>query len=310
MEEVEKNNYIPCNLCGSTEHRFLFNGKDRLHGKSGIFSYVMCERCGLVYMNPQISLKDLADFYPNNYAPHQSKTSKLGQSEKKIRKKSLLPEYILRSLNENTVLLDVGCGNGKFLDEIKKITNTQVCGLDISKTAVETAKENFNLDIFHGIVTESPYENNSFDLITAWQYLEHVHHPLEVLQKFHRLLKPNGICMIRIPNFNSMNAKIFKNKWYALDCPRHLYIYTPETINKLMEKASFVVTGISHDKSSKNLLNSLQYFFYGDNYNPKYRDKIKNIPIIKSIISPITRIFALLKKSDNIMVSAKKRNQK
>jgi len=302
---MEENNYISCGLCGSTEYRFLFNGKDRLHGKSGLFSYVICNRCGLVYMNPQISMNDLSDFYPSDYDPHQSKTGKPNQSRKKMRKKNLLPEYILRSLNENTVLLDVGCGNGRFLDEVKKLTNTQVCGLDISKVAVQTAKENFGLDIFQGSITEAPFEDGSFDLITAWQYLEHVPRPLEVLQKFQQLLKPNGICIISTPNFNSMNAKIFKDKWFGLDCPRHLYIYTPDTINELLEKAGLVVAEVRHDPSSKNLICSLQYYFYGNNYTAEYRDKIKHATMIKFVLSPITRVFALLKKSDNIIVYAK-----
>ena len=306
---MEKNN-IPCGFCGSNENKFLFNGKDRLHGKGGVFSYVKCSKCGLVYMNPQIGMEELADFYPNDYAPHLSKSDKSKQSQKKMRKKSLLPEDVLQKLNENTMLLDVGCGSGKFLDETKKLTNTQVCGIDISKTAVDTAKQNFGLDIFHGTIAEAPYEDNSFDLITAWQYLEHIQNPLEVLSKINRLLKPNGICMIGIPSIDSMNAKLFKEKWYGLDCPRHLYLYTPETITKLMEKANFVVTGIHHDPSSKNLIRSLQYYFYGDNYNPKHHNKIKNMSILKFILSPITRIFALLNKSDNIIVSAKKTSPK
>ncbi|MHC4192559.1 MAG: class I SAM-dependent methyltransferase [Planctomycetota bacterium] len=307
---MTKTKEISCSLCGRDEYRFLFDAKDRLHGFDGSFSYVICRNCGLVYMNPQVSMSDLADFYPSDYAPHQSKPNKSNLSQKRMRKKSLLPEYILRSLNENTVLLDVGCGNGKFLDEIKKCTNTQVCGLDISKAAVETAKENFGLDIFCGSITEAPFEDGSFDLITAWQYLEHVPRPLKVLRRFYQLLKPNGICIISTPNFDSMNAKIFKDRWYCLDCPRHLHIYTPDTINKLMEKAGFAVTEVRHDTSSKNLIRSLQYYFYGNNYTPEYRDKVKKTLVIKSIVSPITRVFALLRKSDNIIVSARKRNPK
>jgi hypothetical protein len=114
--------------------------------------------------------------------------------------------------------------------------------------------------------------------------------------------------MIGVPSIDSINAKLFKEKWYGLDCPRHLYLYTPDTITKLMEKADFVVTGIYHDPSSKNLIRSLQYFFYENNYNPKHRNKIKNMPMLKFMLSPITRIFALFKKSDNIIVSAKKIN--
>ena len=306
MEKIEKNNCIPCDLCGSTEHKFLFYGKDRLHGKNGVFSYVMCDTCGLVYMNPQISPEDLVGFYPNNYAPHHFKPSKSNRLEKKRRKKSPLPKSALRNLNKNSILLDVGCGNGKFLNEIKNLINCQVYGVDISKTAVKTAKDNFGLDIFHGSITETSFANNSFDLITAWQYLEHVHSPSEVLQKFYHLLKPDGICIISTPNFDSFNAKVFKDRWYGLSCPRHLYIYTPKTINKFLEKAGFLVTGISHDRSSKNLLGSLQYYFYGDNYTPEYHNRVKKNRTVKAVLSPLTRIFALLKKSDNIIVSAKK----
>ena len=308
MEKSENNNYIPCGLCGSTEHKFLFNGRDRLHGKSGVFSYVMCDRCGLVYMNPQISIQALADFYPNDYGPYQTKTAKPARSVKKMRKKSRLPEYVLSNLNKSTFLLDVGCGNGKFLYDTKKLTETQVRGVDISETAVRAAKENFGLDIFRGSITEAPFENDSFDLITAWQYLEHVPRPLEVLHRFHQLLKPDGICLIGTPNFDSVTAKIFKDSWYCLDCPRHLHVYTPDTIRKLMEKAGFAVTQIRHATSSKHLIRSLQYYFYGDNYTPEYRDKIKNTSMVRPLLSPITRIFSFLKKGDTIIVTAKKRS--
>jgi hypothetical protein len=130
------------------------------------------------------------------------------------------------------------------------------------------------------------------------------------MQKFYDLLKPSGICIISTPNFDSFNAKTFKDRWYGLSCPRHLYIYAPKTINKFLEKAGFLVTGISHDKSSKNLLGSLQYYLYGNNYAPECRDKVKKSRAVKAVLSPLTRIFALLKKSDNIIVSAKKRNSK
>ncbi|MBN1974461.1 MAG: class I SAM-dependent methyltransferase [Sedimentisphaerales bacterium] len=296
---------VSCCLCGNNEYKLLFKGQDRLHGKSGLFEYVICNRCGLIYMNPQINADKLSDYYPNDYAPHHSKKGKSSQSNKKMRKKNLLPENILSSLNEKTKILDVGCGNGKFLDEVKKMTNAQVYGLDFSQTAIETAKSMYGLDIVPGVITKAPFERSTFDLITAWQYLEHVPNPLEVLEKFQQLLKPNGICILSIPNYNSMTAKIFKEKWYCLDCPRHLYIYTPETISKLMDKAGLEVIKIKHDPSSKNFIRSLQYYFYGNNYDDKYRDKIKNIPIIKHLISPFTHLFALIRKSDNIIVFAK-----
>jgi 2-polyprenyl-3-methyl-5-hydroxy-6-metoxy-1,4-benzoquinol methylase len=253
-------------------------------------------------MNPQISSKDLMSFYPTNYSPHQYRPSK--ETKKHRNKKISLPSSVYRKLNEHSRVLDVGCGSGSFLNKIKILTNCQVCGVDISQTARNSAKNNYGLDIFCGTITEAPFAGNSFDLITAWSYLEHVPNPSQVLQKLHDLLKPDGDCIISCPNFDSLNAAIFGNKWYHLDCPRHLYIYTPQTITELLKKSGFVVKKMIHEKLSKGLLGSLQYYFYGDNFNPKYRNKIRRSSLIKTIASPLTRLAAIIKKADAIIVHA------
>ncbi len=309
MNALVKTEYVSCNLCGSSENRFLFNAKDRLHGIGGSFSYVKCVNCGLVYMNPQITPEDIGKFYPVNYAPHQSKAGQRQQNIKKLEKKSkiqYLTQNYFRKLNQNISLLDVGCGNGKFLNEIKTLFGCQVYGIDISAQASELAKKDFDLKVFVGTITQAPFSDNYFDVVTAWQYLEHVHNPLQTLKKICDLLKPNGICVISTPNIDCINAKIFKDRWYNADCPRHLYLYSPATINNLLEKAGLVLTKIIYEPSSKNIINSLQYYFYGDNYDTKYHNKIKNTMIAKWLLSPLAKIFALLKKADNIIVFAKK----
>ena len=308
MDKIIKKSYIPCNLCGSCESKFLFDAKDRAHGMKGSFTYVKCTDCGLVYMNPQISPEDVKAFYPDDYAPHKSHLDKAGKSEKmsKSRLVRSLPRLLLQKLNEKSCVLDVGCGSGKFLNEIKSVFGCKVYGLDISEQAAKTAKDDYGIEVFTGVVTVAPFPPDYFDVITAWQYLEHVHNPLESLQMFYRLLKPDGFCLISTPNFNSFNAKIFRDRWFGLECPRHLYIYTPETINKLLQKAGFSLAAVSYDKSSKNLINSLQYYFYENNYSPEHRDRVKNTLMIKAVLSPMSRIFALLKMSDNMIVLAKK----
>lgn len=310
MQEIGKNNYVPCDLCGNTEHKFLFYGKDRLHGIKGTFSYVMCAGCNLVYMNPQISSKNLMKYYPNDYGPHQSKSPKIEHDEKltkpNIRKNSTL-DFIYRKLNHQSVLLDVGCGNGKFLYEIQSLIGCSVYGIDISEDAVAMAKNNYNLDIFRGTITEAPFLNDYFDVITAWSYLEHVNNPSEVLTRVYDLLRPNGDFVMSCPNCDSFNAKLFKDKWYHLDCPRHLYLYTPKTIVNFLKKTGFVVMEIAYEKSSKGLLGSLQYYFYGNNFNLKHRNKIRRSSLVKALVSPLTRITYLVKKSDMMIVYARKR---
>lgn len=302
--------HIPCNLCESTECKFLFNAKDRLHGFEGNFSYVVCKNCGLVYMNPQVCPAEIVKFYPPDYAPHKAKAeTKLRERhgvKKKLRKRPFI-KPICDKLRQQLRLLDVGCGNGRFLNEIKTLTGCEVYGVDISANAAKAAREDYGIDIFTGPITESPFSDNFFDVITAWSCLEHVGNPSQVLLKISKILKNDGLCVISTPNFDSLNARLFKDKWYHLDCPRHLYLYTPKTIVNLLEKTGFVVTEMAYEKSSKGLLGSLQYYFYGDNFSPKHSDKIRRSSLIKALISPLTRITYLIRKSYTMIVLARKR---
>ncbi len=203
-------------------------------------------------------------------------------------------------------MLDIGCGSGKFLNEMRTLTDCEIHGVDLSELAVESARRNFEIDIFHGEIGQIPIRNSYFDVITAWEYLEHVHKPTEVLRKIYDLLKPHGDFVISCPNFDGVNARIFGSKWYNLDCPRHLHLYTPKTITRLLQESGFTVTSITYNSSSKSLLGSLQYWLYADNVNPRYRNRIRKSSLIKALVSPISRISALVKKSDSMTVFARK----
>ena len=306
---MTKTNKIPCDLCGSDEHKFLFEAKDRLHGFDGTFSYVICKNCGLVFMNPQVSPSDIVKFYPPDYAPHKAKvdTKQLDQSaiKNKLKRRPFVASCC-KKLSEQSRVLDVGCGNGYFLYEIRTVTGCQVYGIDISKTTAKTARENYGIDVFTGTILESPFPDNYFDIITAWAFLEHVNNPSEVLLKMSNLLKNDGLCIISIPNFESLNAKLFKDKWYHLDCPRHLYIYTKRTITGLFEKSNLTVNKIIYNKSSNGVLGSLQYYIYGDNFSHYHRNRVKRSLLLRKIVSPWSRITALMRQSDMMSVCAEK----
>jgi len=305
---VEKRQ-VPCDLCGSNEQEFLFDAKDRLHGCEGAFTYVQCRECGLVFMNPQVVPGEIGGFYPSDYSPHKAKvkTEQLNQSviRRKLKKRPFTSSLFKR-VSEKSRILDVGCGSGIFLYEMKTTTGCDVYGIDISKTAAKTARESYGIEVFNGKITQSPFEDNFFDVITAWAFLEHVNSPSEILLKMSNLLKKDGFCIISIPNFESINARLFKDKWYHLDCPRHLYIFTKRTIIGLFEKSNLRIKKIAYNKSTNGVLNSLQYYFYGDNYNPNHRDKVKRSLLLRKIAPLWSRITALMRQSDMMSVFAEK----
>ncbi len=306
---MTKTRMVACDLCGGTKHDFLFSAKDRLHGFEGTFTYVQCKRCGLVYMNPQISPDETGKFYPSDYGPHKAKPKEQYLDPYILKgkyKKRPFSATVFDKLTKSARLLDVGCGNGSFLNEIKSVTGCCVYGLDLSKTAAKTARENYGLDIHTGTILDAPFPNNHFDVITAWSFLEHVPNPSEVLLKILNLLKNGGSCIISTPNFRSVNSKLFREKWYHLDCPRHLYIYNPKTIARLLEKSGLSIQKIKYNKGSKGVLGSLQYYFYGDNYKPEHRNRIRRSLFLRKIMSPLARISALMKQSDVMIIHAKK----
>ena len=210
-------------------------------------------------------------------------------------------------MGPDTKLLDVGCGSGKFLDKIRQETGCKVQGLDISRQAVKYANENYGIDVFCGNITEAPFAAESFDIITAWWYLEHIPNPSLVLQTMHRFLKTNGHCIIGIPNIESFNGKFFKDKWYHLDCPRHLFLYSPNTISSFLKKAGFDVEKIVYDKAARGLFHSCRYYFGKENVSLRNRGHIPGSSIIKKLMLPFTLFLSLIKKSDTMVIYAVKR---
>lgn len=301
---------VTCDLCGSTNRKLLFEARDRLHGFEGRFSYVKCAECGLVYMNPQVLPNDVGEFYPPDYGPYQAKRDKTGENPRAARaelKKKPLSPAIWAKLTEQSRLLDVGCGNGGFLDTVREITGCSVHGVDTSKIAAKRARDNYQIDIFAGALPECPFPDDYFDVITAWWYLEHVPNPSEVLQKMSSLLKQDGYCVIGVPNIDSLNAKIFRDKWYHLDCPRHLYIYSPDTMARLLDDADLETIRIVFDRTPWGLFRSLRYYFGDDNVPLKNRRRLRGSSLLKRLLLPWTILLALLKQSDIMVVYARKK---
>jgi len=209
-------NNTKCMLCGNDNYKLVYNAQDEEHGIAGTFTYVRCKKCGLVYMNPQITNEELAQYYPTNYLPHKIvKNSPENKGEKSDSKLvtaikkfffqhtniSKIPSFIIDNLNAESKVLDIGCGNGTFMNDIRNKTQCHIDGIDFSETAVKSAKESYALNIIKGTVENVPFSPQSFDLITAWWFLVHVNNPNEVLQSVAKFLKDDGDCIVGGPKF-------------------------------------------------------------------------------------------------------------
>lgn len=133
-------------------------------------------------------------------------------------------------------LLDVGCGNGKFLS-MAKAMGWEVVGVDFDELAVDAARK-AGLTVVHGDVF-SISDYNGFDYITCSHVIEHVHHPRDFLKHIFFLLKPNGKFWLETPNIQSYGHDQFRADWRGLEPPRHLVLFSNNALRELLSQTGF-----------------------------------------------------------------------
>jgi 2-polyprenyl-3-methyl-5-hydroxy-6-metoxy-1,4-benzoquinol methylase len=116
-----------------------------------------------------------------------------------------------------------------------------VVGIDASHAVVERIRTQMGLRALAGSLPQPELVPASFDVITMWQALEHVHRPLDVLREAKRLLTPGGKLVIAVPNIDSGPFRWFGPDWFGLDLPRHLTHFSAATLRRMVEQAGFRV---------------------------------------------------------------------
>lgn len=227
-----------CPLCSGPRWCMLVEAADPSPDSAGLrFAVVQCQDCGLCYTNPRPSESSILRFYSESYPPYRP------SSHVKRRKRwlgglwrdgQLVPRF------GKGRLLDFGCGNGAFLVQMRQ-AGWQVTGLDISPATVRHLRGELALSALEGSLPHPELPDESFEVITMWSSLEHVHRPLEVLRAAQRLLVPGGKLLVSAPNIDSLPFRWFGPHWFGLDLPRHLTHFTPWTLRLMLERAGFQV---------------------------------------------------------------------
>ncbi len=157
----------------------------------------------------------------------------------------------IRRFRSNGKLLDVGSGVGYFVKEALE-NGFEAEGIEFSSDAAKIGQQHFHLNIHFGDLFTVDFPKNSFDIITLWQVLEHMQNPQKVLRKVHYLLKTEGLLAIAVPNFSSFQSKIFQDRWYHLEIPRHLFHYDPICLDQLLQKNGFDIESINFFSKEHN----------------------------------------------------------
>ncbi len=155
-----------------------------------------------------------------------------------IRKSANLIESRIRT--DTRRLLDIGCGYGFFLQEMKS-RGWHVEGIEVSRVGRQYTREKWDVRVYSEPLQQLDLCENAYDVITLFYVLEHVVDPLGLLLQVRRVLKPNGLVLVRWPHSTPI-VKILGPVSKKLDLyhtPYHLYDFSPETIEKLLALCGF-----------------------------------------------------------------------
>jgi 2-polyprenyl-3-methyl-5-hydroxy-6-metoxy-1,4-benzoquinol methylase len=230
--------YTHCPVCGAADFENKWKAKD--HTVSGeFFDIAVCHQCTLAFTQDVPDADSIGPYYKSeNYISH-SNTSKgiVNNIYHAVRKRTLANKRKLivaaTGLQQGN-LLDVGSGTGAFVNEMKE-HNWSVTGLEPDEDARKVAASDYKVRL-EEMNRFSQLPAGSFDAITLWHVLEHVHDLHPYVKQLGNLLKENGRLFIAVPNYTSYDAAVYKENWAAFDVPRHLYHFSPESIRTLMQE--------------------------------------------------------------------------
>lgn len=238
-------NLTECPVCKKSNFKNLLNCKDYVATGEQFF-IVKCLECTHQFTNPRPEESEIYKYYQSDkYISHaSSEKSELGVTYKLydiIRNFSIAQKIkLIKKYHPSGKLLDLGCGLGYFLHGVKLDKHFEPLGADVSEEAIVYAKQHFDLEVINESILND-YQANSFDVITQWHVLEHVHKLESRMLELKKLLSKNGTMFIAVPNSSSFDAKYYGKFWDGYDVPRHLNHFNPKSFNLLMENTGFKV---------------------------------------------------------------------
>jgi SAM-dependent methyltransferase len=203
----------------------------------GAFQMVRCPLCQFVFLNPRPTRDSLFHFY-QTYLPEEE--SSIESWERMMKSVFYRAADLLEPYRRDGRLLDVGTGFGFFLAEMKK-REWDITGVEISKKAMDYARDVLGLKIHPGPLEKVSFPESHFDVVTGFYVIEHLLNPMTFLKECHRILKPGGLLLLRYPHTtpikNLLKLLGIKNRLY--DLPAHLCDFSPKMIQGCLEKIGF-----------------------------------------------------------------------
>jgi len=226
-----------CPLCGS-QGRFALAEPDRYLGVNPgqVHPLYSCVACGH-YFQPIVPVEELLPYYPPRYYGEDQGAAMPGVLARlRLNRRARSVEW--RAAKGRVI--DVGCGRGNLLQELKS-RGWSVVGMDWNAGNADVVAGRLGIPVVAGPKGLDGLAAGSFDAVSLFHVLEHEQQPLLLLEQVHRLLKRNGRVLIGVPSGGSTASRLFGRHWMGYDFPRHRQVFTPRSLTDALVRKGFVL---------------------------------------------------------------------
>lgn len=229
---------MACDLCGSLNSKPLWH----IDGQW----LVRCKDCSLVFLQRRPSQGALQALYSESYF-QSSDPLKEGYEDYFSMRPGLIQvfkerlEMIEGYCPGKGHILDVGCAMGFFL-EVARERGWQCQGVEFSPQMASHAQQSLSLPVHTGSLSQIPLPEESFDVVTMWDVLEHTLSPRQEVEKAHEIVKKGGFLFLTLPDQGSLISKLMGKHWFGYKKVReHFYYFSKHTIKRLLQEVGFEV---------------------------------------------------------------------
>jgi len=239
--------HVACNLCGADQPVVIYpssrnssmeipEGEFRSSGDVPLKDpLVRCGVCGFKYVNPRLD----SSLVLKGYTTAVDETFVSQAKGRELTSKRCIAEVQLAWGKPPGNVFDVGTANGAFL-KVARDAGWEVAGCEPSRWMCEWCKTNYDIEITPGTIRDSNLGNETVDIITLWDVLEHTPDPMDTIMECVRILRPGGLLVVNYPDIDSWIARLMGRKWVFL-LSVHYYYFTRWTICRAMEMAGLGV---------------------------------------------------------------------
>ena len=232
-----------CPLCGGTRPERALTCVDH-YATGEMFHLCRCPECGFLFTQDFPVEAEIGRYYETpDYISHtDTRKGAVNRLYHAVRSHMLKRKATLVERNAHRKegrLLDIGTGTGYFANTMRQ-RGWQVQAAEKSEQARQFALEHFALEVKPETAL-AEMEAESFDVVTLWHVMEHLEHLNETWQRLNSLLTEKGILVVAVPNCSSFDARKYGAYWAAYDVPRHLWHFTPDTMQRFGSKHGFVL---------------------------------------------------------------------